>query len=150
MKLSSSPAAPATRCLRWELLAAWRCQEHGCGVKLQGSVGRRLFAFACCLGLCASTLEALSPIWCIATNVPLSFLRPTHCPPSQSPPLPTVCPPVLSNLYCLQDPSVTRRVLDYMLFMNSKVLFKHLRHDAGRYASHKPVSVHVNCEAGRL
>ncbi|KAL4430612.1 hypothetical protein ABPG77_005852 [Micractinium sp. CCAP 211/92] len=43
-----------------------------------------------------------------------------------------------------KDPAVTRRVLDYMLFMNSKVLFKHLRHDQGRFESHKPVSVHVN------
>lgn len=43
-----------------------------------------------------------------------------------------------------QDPAVTRQVLDYMLFMNSKVLFKHLRHDQGRFESHKPVSVHVN------
>lgn len=43
-----------------------------------------------------------------------------------------------------KDPAVTRRVLDYMLFMNSKVLFKHLRHDQGRFQSHKPVSVHVN------
>lgn len=42
------------------------------------------------------------------------------------------------------DPAVTRRVLDYMLFMNSKVLFKHLRHDQGRFESLKPVSVHVN------
>lgn len=43
-----------------------------------------------------------------------------------------------------KDPSVTRRVLDYMLFMNSKVLFKHLRHDRGRFETHMPVSVHVN------
>eukprot|EP00887_Chlorella_sp_A99_P008059 scaffold12.g8059.t1 len=43
-----------------------------------------------------------------------------------------------------QDPSVTRRVLDYTKFMNSKFLFKHLRHDAGRFASVKPVMVHVN------
>ncbi|PRW58051.1 glycosyltransferase CAZy family GT77 [Chlorella sorokiniana] len=43
-----------------------------------------------------------------------------------------------------KDPSVTRRVLDYMLFMNSKVLFKHLRHDKPRFDSHMPVSVHVN------
>lgn len=43
-----------------------------------------------------------------------------------------------------KDPSVTRRVLDYTKFMNSKFLFKHLRHDAGRFASVKPVMVHVN------
>lgn len=43
-----------------------------------------------------------------------------------------------------KDPSVTRRVLDYMKFMNSKVLFKHLRHDAGQFEAHMPVSVHVN------
>ncbi|KAL4437001.1 hypothetical protein ABPG75_004140 [Micractinium tetrahymenae] len=49
-----------------------------------------------------------------------------------------------------KDPSVTRRVLDYMLFMNSKVLFKHLRHDQGRFESHKPVSVHVNSHPDKL
>lgn len=42
------------------------------------------------------------------------------------------------------DPAVTRRVLDYMLFMNSKVLFKHLRHDQAQFERHMPVSVHVN------
>lgn len=31
----------------------------------------------------------------------------------------------------------------------SKVLFKHLRHNAAQYASHVPVSVHVNVSAGR-
>ena len=44
----------------------------------------------------------------------------------------------------LQDPSVTRRVMDYYKFMNSKILFKHLRHNAGMFASVKPVMVHVN------
>ena len=44
---------------------------------------------------------------------------------------------------------MTRRVLDYMLFMNSKVLFKHLRHDQGRFASHTPVMVHVNYHPGK-
>jgi arabinosyltransferase len=43
-----------------------------------------------------------------------------------------------------KDPSVTRRVLDINQFMNSKFLFKVLRHDAGRYAATKPVMVHVN------
>lgn len=43
-----------------------------------------------------------------------------------------------------KDPEVTRRVLDYMLFMNSKVLFVHLRHDRGRFETHRPVMVHVN------
>ncbi|KAL4858268.1 Arabinosyltransferase RRA2 [Chlorella vulgaris] len=43
-----------------------------------------------------------------------------------------------------KDPSVTRRVLDYLKFMNSKVLFKHLRHDQGTFENHMPVSVHVN------
>lgn len=33
--------------------------------------------------------------------------------------------------------------------MNSKVLFKHLRHDQGRFQSHKPVSVHVNVSGAR-
>jgi hypothetical protein len=49
-----------------------------------------------------------------------------------------------SCLPCVvQDPSVTRRVLDYLKFMNSKVLFKHLRHDQGTFENHMPVSVHV-------
>lgn len=42
-----------------------------------------------------------------------------------------------------QDPSVTRRVMDYMRFMNSKVLFKTVRHDP-QYQEHKPVMIHVN------
>ncbi|KAJ7528069.1 hypothetical protein O6H91_16G082200 [Diphasiastrum complanatum] len=37
----------------------------------------------------------------------------------------------------------SKRVLDYLLFLNSKVLFKTIRKDE-RYASHKPVTVHVN------
>ncbi|PSC74665.1 glycosyltransferase CAZy family GT77 [Micractinium conductrix] len=45
-----------------------------------------------------------------------------------------------------KDPAVTRRVLDYMKFMNSKVLFKHLRHDQAAFESHKPVSVHDKFE----
>jgi len=34
--------------------------------------------------------------------------------------------------------------MDIHKFMNSKVLFKHLRHNAGLYSSIKPVMVHVN------
>ena len=44
----------------------------------------------------------------------------------------------------MQDPAVTRRVMDIYKFMNSKVLFKHLRHNGGLFASTKPVMVHVN------
>lgn len=33
-------------------------------------------------------------------------------------------------------------------FMNSKVLFKHLRHNQAQYESHMPVSVHVNVSWG--
>lgn len=44
----------------------------------------------------------------------------------------------------MQDPSVTRRVMDYYKFMNSKILFKNLRHNAQMFASIKPVMVHVN------
>lgn len=43
-----------------------------------------------------------------------------------------------------EDPSVTRRVLDYTLFANSKTLFKFLRKDAGAFRNHHPVIVHVN------
>lgn len=42
-----------------------------------------------------------------------------------------------------KDPSVTRRVMDYLLFMNSKVLFRRVRHD-NFFKDHKPVSIHVN------
>ena len=38
----------------------------------------------------------------------------------------------------LQDPAVTRRVLDYTQFMNSKFLFKHLRHEQERYSTVQP------------
>lgn len=34
--------------------------------------------------------------------------------------------------------------MDINKFMNSKRLFKHVRHDAGAFASIKPVMVHVN------
>lgn len=37
----------------------------------------------------------------------------------------------------------SRRVLDYYLFMNSKVLFKILRKEAN-FADYKPVTIHVN------
>ena len=42
-----------------------------------------------------------------------------------------------------QDPSVTRRVLDMRLFMNSKYLFKYHRHEPD-YHKHTPVMLHVN------
>lgn len=41
------------------------------------------------------------------------------------------------------DPAVTRRVMDYMQFMNSKTLFTVVRKDAS-LANHLPVTVHVN------
>jgi len=34
--------------------------------------------------------------------------------------------------------------MDIYKFMNSKTLFKHLRHDRASYAQVKPVMVHVN------
>ncbi|KAJ7294224.1 hypothetical protein O6H91_07G011200 [Diphasiastrum complanatum] len=37
----------------------------------------------------------------------------------------------------------SKRVLDYLLFLNSKVLFKILRKH-GNFANHKPVTIHVN------
>jgi hypothetical protein len=45
---------------------------------------------------------------------------------------------------CPQDPAVTRRTMDIHQFMNSKVLFKHLRHDAAAFKAVKPVMIHVN------
>jgi hypothetical protein len=45
---------------------------------------------------------------------------------------------------CLQDPAVTRRAMDIYKFMNSKVLFKYLRHDQSKMDSTKPVMIHVN------
>lgn len=43
-----------------------------------------------------------------------------------------------------KDPAVTRRVLDIEKFMNSKYLFKYLRHDAQKFAGVLPSMVHVN------
>ena len=43
---------------------------------------------------------------------------------------------------------MTRRVLDYTLFANSKTLFKFLRKDAGAFRNHHPVIVHVNYHPG--
>lgn len=43
-----------------------------------------------------------------------------------------------------KDPAVTRRVMDINIFMNSKILFKFLRHDKGRFENHTPVMIHVN------
>lgn len=42
-----------------------------------------------------------------------------------------------------KDPSVTRRVMDYMDFMNSKTLFTIVRkHES--LQRHQPVTIHVN------
>lgn len=43
-----------------------------------------------------------------------------------------------------KDPAVTRRVMDMEKFMNSKYLFKFLRHNDGRFTKVKPSMVHVN------
>ena len=43
-----------------------------------------------------------------------------------------------------KDPSVTRRTMDFEKFMNSKYLFKYLRHDAQKFSNSLPVMVHVN------
>lgn len=43
----------------------------------------------------------------------------------------------------VQDPSVTRRVLDIHQFMNSKVLFKFFRY-SNEFKTFTPVMVHVN------
>ena len=42
-----------------------------------------------------------------------------------------------------KDPAITRRVMDYMQFMNSKTLFMVVRKDPV-LASQMPVTVHVN------
>ena len=42
------------------------------------------------------------------------------------------------------NPQVSRRVMDIYQFLNSKTLFKFVRHDARRMAALKPVMVHVN------
>lgn len=39
---------------------------------------------------------------------------------------------------------MTTRVMDIYKFMNSKTLFKHVRHDSYRMRSLRPVMVHVN------
>lgn len=44
---------------------------------------------------------------------------------------------------------VSVRVMDIYKFMNTKVLFKFVRHDAGLMASTKPVMVHSNYHAGK-
>jgi len=43
-----------------------------------------------------------------------------------------------------KDPSVTRRVMDMEKFMNSKYLFKFLRHNAAHFKEVQPAMVHVN------
>lgn len=48
----------------------------------------------------------------------------------------------------LQDPSVTRRVMDYENFLNSKTLFKHLRYEGQKYLEHRPYVVHINSHTG--
>ncbi|KAK2080581.1 hypothetical protein QBZ16_000435 [Prototheca wickerhamii] len=47
------------------------------------------------------------------------------------------------------DPSVTRRVLDMRLFMNSKYLFKYHRHEPD-YHKHTPVMLHVNYHSNKF
>lgn len=42
-----------------------------------------------------------------------------------------------------RDPSITRRVMDYMSFMNSKTLFTIVRKDQALHR-HLPVTIHVN------
>ena len=42
------------------------------------------------------------------------------------------------------DPSVTRRVMDRNVFMNSKTLFVFLRHDSTQLEATKPAMIHVN------
>ena len=42
-----------------------------------------------------------------------------------------------------KDPAVTRRVMDFMQFMNSKTLFTVVRKDSA-LVSQRPVTVHVN------
>eukprot|EP00854_Cymbomonas_tetramitiformis_P008401 gene8401-9982_t len=39
---------------------------------------------------------------------------------------------------------VSSRVMNYLCFMNSKVLFRFVREDPELYAKHRPVAVHVN------
>jgi hypothetical protein len=85
-------------------------------------------------------------IWCVACW-PV-WQRHKKCNSAAGTPAVHLFAPPIACRCRLQDPAVTRRVLDYMLFMNSKVLFKHLRHDAGQYQSHMPVSVHVNYHPG--
>ncbi|KAK9817003.1 hypothetical protein WJX72_008113 [[Myrmecia] bisecta] len=41
------------------------------------------------------------------------------------------------------DVAVTRRIMDFMLFMNSKVLFTKVRKDR-KFNAHRPVMIHVN------
>ncbi len=43
-----------------------------------------------------------------------------------------------------QDPAVTRRAMDIHVFMNSKVLFKYLRHSPQEFRSTVPAMIHVN------
>ena len=135
---SSSPTAPDTRWVCWPWWR-WRCWRWWCSEA--GGVGLH----------CADGLVGCV-VWPVrqretgeVRQLPHLFAPPFICPiylPHLS------CAPSIACRRGLQDPAVTRRVLDYMLFMNSKVLFKHLRHDAGQYQSHIPVSVHVNYHPG--
>lgn len=45
---------------------------------------------------------------------------------------------------------MTRRVLDFELFMNSKTLFKFLRYSGQKYIDHRPVMIHVNYHSSTL
>ncbi|RMZ52714.1 hypothetical protein APUTEX25_000833 [Auxenochlorella protothecoides] len=49
-----------------------------------------------------------------------------------------------------KDPSVTRRVMDYENFLNSKTLFKHLRYEGQKYLEHRPYVVHINSHTDKM
>lgn len=69
-----------------------------------------------------------------------------HCPAHADVPPPRFSPPAPPP----KDPSVTRRVLDFELFMNSKTLFKFLRYSGQKYIDHRPVMIHVNYHSSTL
>lgn len=42
------------------------------------------------------------------------------------------------------SPGVTQRLMNYLCFQNSKLLWRYVREDADFYPTMRPVSVHVN------
>lgn len=48
------------------------------------------------------------------------------------------------------DPAVTRRVMDIEVFMNSKTLFRYIRHDQTKFQNTIPVVVHVNYHSDKF